>query len=498
MKYFLMWILVAALSGQAAGQTIYEVGATGETDPVTHVSLRVDDASIWIHPSDPALSTFICTDKNEDSIGVDGLRVYDLSGSEIQFLNIGEMNNVDLRYNFPLGGESVTLVTSGNRTDDSIAILKVNPATRMLTNVAARTILISNQVNGVYGSCMYHSPVSRKYYVFVNCKNGFVEQWELFDTGSNTVDAVQVRMFDAGTQVEGCVADDELGNFYIGEENVAIWKYGAEPGDGTARTQVDTATGGGHLIADVEGLTLYYSANGGYLIASSQGEGNLTDPLAHTFAVYERTGTNAFVMNFKIVDSNGVDKVTLCDGVDVCGLPLGPGFPQGVFIAHDDANAPEGGENFKLVPWENIATAPATSLLIDTNWDPRAVGNPDGDTDGDGLPNSWESTHFGGTTAADPSAISSNGVNTLQECYIADINPVDPDAFFLISDLRPLTSVLSWNASSGRVYSVYWTSNLVSGFPVLPFASNLTSGVYTDLLHTAEEGFYRIEVQVAE
>lgn len=176
----------------------------------------------------------------------------------------------------------------------------------------------------------------------------------------------------------------------------------------------------------------------------------------------------------------------------------GAGFPQGVFIAHDDANAPEGGENFKLVPWENIATAPATNLLIDTNWDPRDVGNPDGDTDGDGLPNQWEEDYFGGTTAASPGGNPDEDAYDNTEEYIAGLNPTNTDSFVISSlDAAP-DSVIRWDSVSGRVYSVYWTSNLVSGFPVLPFASNLTSGVYTDLLHTAEEGFYRIQVQVAD
>ena len=90
-----------------------------------------------------------------------------------------------------------------------------------------------------------------------------------------------MRSFSVGSITEGCVADDETGSLYIAEENVAIWRYGAEPGAGTARTQVDTAGGNGHLTADIEGLTLYYGDGGaGYLLASSQG--------SSTFAIYRR------------------------------------------------------------------------------------------------------------------------------------------------------------------------------------------------------------------
>ena len=107
-----------------------------------------------------------------------------------------------------------------------------------------------------------------------------------------------VRSFDVGSQPEGCVADDELEYFYIGEEARGIWKYGANPQDGTARTSVDSTGSGGHLTADVEGLTIYYASDGtGYLIASSQG--------SDEFVVYTREGSNQYVGTFEIVAGNG-------------------------------------------------------------------------------------------------------------------------------------------------------------------------------------------------
>ena len=97
-------------------------------------------------------------------------------------------------------------------------------------------------------------------------------------------------------------------------------------------------------------------------------------------------------------------------------------------------------------------------------------------------------------TNANPAAAASNGVNTVKDCYIAGLNPTDPDAAFLISDFSPQSSVLSWNATSGRVYSVYWASNLLGGFQALE--TNVAMP-YTDTNHPAEEqGFYKIEVEL--
>jgi hypothetical protein len=116
------------------------------------------------------------------------------------------------------------------------------------------------------------------------------------------------------------------------------------------------------------------------------------------------------------------------------------------------------------------------------------------DYDRDILPNDWEEQYFGGITNASPDAAAANSRYTLQQSYIAGISPVDPDAEFLISAIRHLPrATIEWNATSGRVYSVYWTTNLLSGFQCLE--SNLTGGAFTDTVSgVRNEGFYKIEV----
>jgi 3-phytase len=329
-------ILGGAALAARADDPVLKVAATVETEPVPNSGDAADDPAIWVHPTDPAQSTIIGTDKKG------GIAVYDLMGREIQYLPDGNLNNVSLRTGFPLGGQVVTLVTASNRSTNSIAIYRVNPTTRLLDSVAARTIPTS----GAYGACMYRSAATGTYYYFGNSKTGEVQQWELFDTGSGQVDARLVRDFDVGTQTEGCAADDELGHFYIGEEAVGIWKYGAEPDAGSDRRQVDTTGTDGHLTADVEGLTIASGPGGsGYLIASSQGD--------DTFAVYERGENNAHVKQFEITASSTIDEVSVTDGIHVTTRNLGPAFPHGVFVAQDNSND-DGNQNYKLVPLQLI------------------------------------------------------------------------------------------------------------------------------------------------
>jgi 3-phytase len=337
------------------------VTASVETEPVPSAVDAADDPAVWINGDDPAQSVIIGTDKTAQG----GLVVYNLDGSIHQRLEIGEVNNVDLRYNFLLDGEETTIVTATNRSNNSLIVYRLNEETRELEDIAARD-LISN-VQEVYGFCMYVSAETGKYYAFINSADtGEVEQWELVDNGSGQVDANVVRTFTVGSQTEGCVADDELGSLYIGEEAFAVWKYGAEPDAGDERVAVDTTDEDGHLTADVEGMTIYYASDGaGYLIVSSQGSSE--------YVVYDRADDNAYIGKFVVTESDDVDGISGTDGIDVSNAPLGEAFPNGVFIAQDDTNInPEANQNFKLVPWENIARA--LNLTIDITFDPRDIG----------------------------------------------------------------------------------------------------------------------------
>lgn len=333
------------------------VTAAVETVPVPSGTDAADDAAIWVHPADTNLSTIIGTDKTS------GMVVYDLDGSIVQTIDIGDVNNVDIRYNFPLGDSSVAIVGATNRTFNTLVLYAVNPDTRELEDVAAREI--ESLVSEVYGFCMYSSAVTGDTYAIINsADSGDVEQYLLTATDDGLVDAELIRTFSLGAQTEGCVVDDELGFMYIGEEERGIWKFAAEP-DGGDEGELIAETDGEILTADVEGLALYYGADGtGYLIASSQGSSE--------FVVFDREGDNAYIGRFQIVETETVDSVSGTDGIDVTNFGLGDAFPNGVFVAQDDLNInPDENQNFKLVDWAQIADV--LGLMIDTSVDPRTI-----------------------------------------------------------------------------------------------------------------------------
>jgi 3-phytase len=317
-----------------------QVSASVETEPVAHEGDAADDPAVWVNPVDPSKSAVVATDKQG------GLLVYDLAGKELQYLPLGEMNNVDVRPGsdgFTLGGRPVVLVVSGNRSSNTIGVFALDPETRQLRDVAGVAIRPDLKV---YGSCLYRSAATSRVYAFVDSKEGQVEQWELSDDGSGRIGGQRVRSFRVLSQVEGCVADDERGDFYLGEETKGIWKFRAEPDAGDAGTLIASVSPSGPLVKQVEGLTLAYGGGGaGYLIASSQGDSS--------YAVFRREGDNSYVGTFRIVPGGGIDGTDDTDGIDVSTANLGPSFPSGVLVAQDGKNGGSN-ENYKLVPLPNI------------------------------------------------------------------------------------------------------------------------------------------------
>lgn len=345
------WSSILAAAGLSerpadpAPGTMPLVRASVETAPVETGGDAADDPAIWIDPADPTRSVIIATQKQS------GLYVYDLDGKVLQFLPDGRMNNVDLRSGFRLGGRAVTLVTASNRSTKGISIYTLDPVTRRLTDVADG--LQDTGFDDPYGLCMYRSARSKKAYVFVNQGDGQMRQWQLIATAAGKVRARLVRELPFASQVEGCVADDATGMLYTGEEDVGIWREGAEPRGGPRRTMLAAITDNPALKDDIEGLGLYARTDGtGYLIASSQGN--------DSYALFRREGDNAYVGSFRVgADvATGIDGVSETDGLDVTSLAAGPGFPDGLMVAQDGRNvSPPEHQNFKLISWKHIAKA---------------------------------------------------------------------------------------------------------------------------------------------
>ncbi|WP_068502775.1 phytase [Paenibacillus kribbensis] len=342
----------------------YKVTPSAETEAVEDGDDAADDPAIWLNPANPENSRIVATNKGG------GILVYDLEGKQLQNFKVGKMNNVDIRYGFKLGDKTIDIAGATNRTNNTVDIFAIDGVSGTLTNVVDKPT-IQSSMKEVYGFSLYHSLKTGKFYALVLGKEGEFEQYELTDNGNGKIAGKLVRQFKLATQSEGMVADDEYGTVYIAEEDHAIWKYDAEP-DGSSKPlrRVDIADGR-RLQDDIEGLTLYYGKDGkGYLMASSQGNSS--------YAIYERQSDNAYISNFKISASPTVDGTSFTDGIDVLGYGLGKNFPHGIFVAQDDENLQNGkklNQNFKMVPWEQIAKGARIPLTIDDGINPRELVN---------------------------------------------------------------------------------------------------------------------------
>ncbi len=114
-----------------------------------------------------------------------------------------------------------------------------------------------------------------------------------------------------------------------------------------------------------------------------------------------------------------------------------------------------------------------------------------GDTDSDGLPDEWESQFPGGDL--DPTALCANGINTVREAYIAGLDPTNATSRLMLNPVSG--NALHWSAISGRVYSIWWTTNLLENFQ--PLETNLLwpQGGYTNLNPNPCD-YYKIKVEL--
>ena len=107
------------------------------------------------------------------------------------------------------------------------------------------------------------------------------------------------------------------------------------------------------------------------------------------------------------------------------------------------------------------------------------------------MPDQWEMDHFGSTEQILPDWDQDGFSN--QEEFIAGTDPTNSASVFVIEAIHAPT--LYWTPVPERTYSIYWTDNLNQ--PFIRIASGLTSGSYTDSLHSGNNAnYYRIQVEL--
>ena len=298
-----------------------------------------DDPAIWVHPEDAAQSLVIGTGKKS------GLYVFDLEGRTLQVLEDGRMNNVDVRDGFPLGGETVPIVAASNRSNDGIALYRIDPDTRQLIDVADG--VLTTGFGDPYGLCLYRSRATGR----ITCSSTTAAMATCASGGWPTTQGPGRR--GTGARVRGGLAGRRLRRRRPARDAVCC-RGGRRPVEVLGRTRrrrsrerdrrdrrcgpADRRRRGRRALFDG-------GDGGGYLVVSNQGEND--------YAVYRREGDNEFVGFFHIVANAaaGIDGASETDGLDVSSAALGAAFPAGCWSCRTGATSrPKNGRTSSTCP----------------------------------------------------------------------------------------------------------------------------------------------------
>ncbi|MDZ7289281.1 MAG: phytase [candidate division KSB1 bacterium] len=363
LKTLIITLTAAGLMVVAATKTCAQnIPATISVTPKVSTSAVKDDAddpAIWIHPTDPAKSVVIGTDKGTSG----GLYVWDLNGKQLQYVPLGRPNNVDVRYGMKVGGQRMDIAVTNLRSTKEMKVFKIDPSNGTLIDITTSGGIPTPELDDPYGICLYQRQSDGAMFAIQSTQTGAtsnLHQWRLEDDGKGRVKGTYVRTFGNNSikdYVEGLVADDELGYVYASDEPNAVRKYYADPDRGNNDQIVAFATGDG-ISGDREGLAIYKCAGGtGYLLVSSQGN--------TTVKVYRREGEVGNPHKHTLVTTIKTNGSSNTDGLDVTNRPTSEKFPKGFLVTHNSS-----GNQFNLYPWEMIAQ---TFLTICPGTPPSAV-----------------------------------------------------------------------------------------------------------------------------
>jgi len=322
----------------AIGDPARAVSSAGETVVTTDPEVDADDPALWADARDPSRAVMFGTDKT------DGLYVHNLDGSVRQFLPSGQLNNVDLRTGFQVNGREMVLVGATNDTPGGAGInfYLFDPDTLQTVDYG----LVSAGMEEPYGFCMGRR--GDDFYAVVTTKLGTVHQWPVSAGPDGPVLGAE-RVLTLGSQLEGCVVNDEADTLYVGEEDVALWRFDFDPAASVQPVEI-ARVDYERFKDDIEGVTLMRDGGQSYLVVSSQGDS--------TFPVYRIEGdAHVYLGRFAVVETDGIDPVTATDGVTAWSGPIGD-YPDGLLAMHDDQDdAGPNQQNFKFVDWREVRRA---------------------------------------------------------------------------------------------------------------------------------------------
>lgn len=340
--YLLSVIVIVALlvinNRWVSNQNQIEANSLENSDSVTHITpdLRTekvqfdtDDPAIWYNFEDPYASLIVGTDKE---IG-GGLYVFSMDGKirkDLTVYGLDYPNNVDIEYGFTFN--------DGSQTDIAITVERPKGLIRIFSipdfnaldggGIPAFESESDTSWQRPMGVALYRRPSDGKIFLILSRKQGPVDgnylwQYQLIAGKDKTIELQKVRSFGLfsgePSEIEAIMVDDSLGFIYYSDEGKGIRKYHADPSMGNEEIAL---FGTNDFAEDREGIALWPTGEStGYILVSNQQD--------NSFNVYPR---NPYNNKYELIARLRLSTIE-SDGCELLAKPLGPMFPNGVFVA---------------------------------------------------------------------------------------------------------------------------------------------------------------------
>ncbi|WP_445735812.1 phytase [Mariniflexile sp.] len=301
-----------------------------------------DDPAIWINKNDPSKSIILGTDKEDGG----GLYAFDLQGKIIKdkcVLNLDRPNNVDIAYDFNLGGKKVDIAVTTERSKNQLRVFSL-PDMKPIDG-GGLPVFVDRDIKDPMGIALYTNPKDGAIYAIVGPKDGpstgYLTQYRIDNAGRGNVKLTKIRDFgnySGVKEIEAIAVDNELGYVYYSDEAFGVRKYYADPAKGDEELALFGTKDFGR---DIEGISIYKMDDGtGYILISDQQQ--------NTFNVFPREGSQDDPHNHKLIKS--IELMTLeSDGSEVTSVNLGPEYPSGMFVGMSTD------KTYHIYDWRDIA-----------------------------------------------------------------------------------------------------------------------------------------------
>lgn len=300
------------------------IAPTYITAPVPHDS---DDPAIWIHPTDPAQSLIVGTDKSGPN---GGLYVFDLRGQLVDSVpGLNRPNNVDIAPGMVAGGDTFAIAVTSERLNGQMRAYRLPDLTPV--DGGGLPVFADQSNRAVMGIALYRRPrdgaifaiVSRKTEDGAPADSAALRQYRLLGRENGQIRAELLRSFgyfSGHKEIEAIAVDDAQGYVFYSDEQRGVRQYHADP-DSPNVELAHFATEG--FAEDHEGISIYPTGErSGYILVSDQG--------AQRFQIFSRAGTKHELL--KIVEVAALES----DGSEITPVALNDDFPRGLFVAMSD------------------------------------------------------------------------------------------------------------------------------------------------------------------